>query len=190
MLEFVIAGSGAGKTYHVCNEIINKSIENPDGNYIIIVPEQYTLQTQKEMVRLHPANGILNIDVLSLLRLAYRVFDELGKKNNIVLEDTGKSMILRKVMELKKDELRIFRNSIRKQGFVSEMKSVISELYQYSVTPDKLEYIINHIEDNSNMVNKFSELLIIYKGFKEYLQNKYITNEEVLDILCDIIDES
>lgn len=31
------------------------------------------MQTQKELVSLHPAGGILNIDILSFQRLAYRI---------------------------------------------------------------------------------------------------------------------
>jgi ATP-dependent helicase/nuclease subunit B len=44
---------------------------------MIIVPEQFTLQTQKELVSLHPGHSVMNIEVLSFDRLAYRVFDEM-----------------------------------------------------------------------------------------------------------------
>ena len=47
----------------------------------------------------------MNVDILSFGRLAYHVFDELGVSGQVVLEDTGKSMILRKVLSLKNDEL-------------------------------------------------------------------------------------
>ena len=40
-------------------------MKHPDINYIILVPEQFTMQTQKELVLRHPRHGIMNIDVLS-----------------------------------------------------------------------------------------------------------------------------
>ena len=49
------------------------------------------MQTQKELVSLHPAGGILNIDILSFQRLAYRIFEETGGSLYPVLEETGKA---------------------------------------------------------------------------------------------------
>ena len=189
-LQIVAGASGTGKSYNMYQDIVKESKVNPEKNFFIIVPEQFTLQTQKNIVNTSPQKGILNIDVLSFMRLAYRIFDELGKKNNVVLEDTGKNMIIRKVIELKKDELNIFKGSIRKQGFISEVKSLISELYQYSVTPEELEKITSELENNNRLKYKFQEILIVYKAFKEYLADKYITAEEILDILYEIVDES
>ena len=96
-LQFIIGSSGAGKSTYIYNRIIDKSLKNPRKKYIIIVPEQYTLQTQKELVRLHPDKVIMNIDVLSFNRLAYRVFEELGVETLDVLEETGKNLLIRKL---------------------------------------------------------------------------------------------
>ena len=73
-LQFIAGGSGSGKTRYLYEKVIKESEEHPDIQYLFIVPEQYTMQTQKELVRLHPRHGLLNIDVLSFKRLAYRVF--------------------------------------------------------------------------------------------------------------------
>ena len=63
------------------------------------------MQTQRELVRLQEKNSIMNIDVVSFQRLAYRIFDELGKTNMAVLEETGKNLVLRKVAEERMDDL-------------------------------------------------------------------------------------
>ena len=70
-LQFIIGSSGIGKTHYACQRIIQESLENPGKLYYIIVPEQFTMQTQKNVVEMHPGKGILNIDVLSFQRLAY-----------------------------------------------------------------------------------------------------------------------
>ena len=77
-LQFIIGSSGIGKTHYACEQIIRESMENPQHLYYIIVPEQFTMQTQKNVVEMHPGKGILNIDVLSFQRLAYRIFEETG----------------------------------------------------------------------------------------------------------------
>ena len=189
-LKLILGGSGVGKSHYLYEEMIRESMQNKDTNYIVIVPEQFTMQTQKDLVTMHPDNGILNIDILSFLRLAYRVFEETNQKNRLVLEDTGKSMILRKVIAAKKEELVLFQNNVRKQGFVTELKSLLSELYQYSIGPDELEEMVTKVKHKPMLASKLTDMHTIYEGFKEFLSDRYITAEEILDILCDVIEDS
>ena len=89
-LQFIIGSSGAGKSYFTYKRIIQESLQHPEKNYYVIVPEQFTMQTQKTLVEMHPGKGILNIDVLSFERLAYRIFGEVGGAQEVLLDDTGK----------------------------------------------------------------------------------------------------
>lgn len=77
-LRFIIGNSGAGKSYTAFQHVIREAGKHPDIIYYVIVPEQFTMQTQKTLVEMHPDKGILNIDVLSFERLAFRVLEEVG----------------------------------------------------------------------------------------------------------------
>jgi len=189
-LQFIIGRSGSGKSYQMYREIIDKSIHNDNLKYLIIVPEQFTLQTQKDIVSMHPYGGTMNIDILSFMRLAYRVFDEVGGGDTPVLEDTGKSMVLRKIVAKRKKELKLFNHAIQKQGFIDELKSLISEFYQYSISISMLEHMQAAASNKPLLKDKLHDLIIIYKAFQEYLENKFITAEEILDVLCRVIDKS
>lgn len=83
-LQLILGSSGAGKSHYLYTHIIEESMKNPDGNYIVM-PEQYTMAIQKRLVSMHPRKGILNIDVVSFERLAYKVFEEVGEDNLEVL---------------------------------------------------------------------------------------------------------
>ena len=107
-LQFVIGSSGSGKTRYLYENLIKLSLEHPEGNYIAIVPEQFTMQTQKEIVTLHPNHGSMNIDIVSFQRLAYRIFEELGVEHLEVLDDMGKSMVLRRVAAGQKKNLGLY----------------------------------------------------------------------------------
>lgn len=109
-IQLLTGGSGSGKTHRLYTDLIRDSIENPDTKYFAIVPEQFTMQTQKEIVTLHPNHGVMNIDIVSFQRLAYRVFEELAIVNPDVLDDMGKSMILRKVTGGKQKELPLYQS--------------------------------------------------------------------------------
>ena len=68
-LQFIAGSSGSGKTRYLYEEIIRESMNHPENWYLVLVPEQYTMQTQKELIRLHPRRGLTNVDVLSFNRL-------------------------------------------------------------------------------------------------------------------------
>lgn len=190
MLKLVLGKSGAGKSYKMYQEMIQESIDNPQGKYFAIVPEQFTMETQKDFVQLHPRHGIQNIDILSFMRLAYRVFEEQGKRQGTVLEDTGKSMLVRKVVSEKKDQLLIFRNNIKKTGYVNEIKSLLSEFFQYGIKREDLEHIIEISEKKPMLQRKLKDMLVIYDGFRELISEKYITAEEILEVLTDCVEHS
>ena len=66
-----------------------------------------------------PKSCIVNIDVVSFERLAYRIFDELGIQNT-VMEETGKSLVLRKIAEKKGKELTVYVE-ISENGYINEL---------------------------------------------------------------------
>ena len=137
-LQFILGNSGSGKTHYIHDKIIKLSDADPDKNFLFIVPEQFTMQTQRDLVSMHPRQSIMNIDVLSFGRLAYRVFDELGSFHYKILEETGKSLILRRIAEEKSDSLTVLKRNMTKMGYIGEIKSFISELAQYNVMPLQL----------------------------------------------------
>ena len=51
-LQFVFGNSGSGKSTYLYEKVLEEAEKYPDKNYLIIVPEQFTMATQKELVRL------------------------------------------------------------------------------------------------------------------------------------------
>ena len=88
-LQFVLGSSGVGKSYTVYKQMIEEAVQNPKDNYILLVPEQFSLALQRKMVLLHPNTGTMNIDVIGFNRLAYRLFDEQNTCNSLYLVSLG-----------------------------------------------------------------------------------------------------
>lgn len=183
-LQFIAGSSGSGKTRYLYEEIIRESMNHPENWYLVLVPEQYTMQTQKELIRLHPRRGLTNVDVLSFNRLAYRVFEDLAVETLTVLDDMGKSMVLRKVAADKKRELHYYQRHLSQMGFVSQLKSLLSELYQYGVTPQRLEELKEQAA-KPVLREKLEDVSLMVKSFQEYIENKFTTAEQVLDLCCE-----
>ena len=189
-LQFIIGNSGSGKTTEVLNRVIGESLQDPTGHYLIIVPEQFTMQTQRDAVRLHPRHSCLNIEILSFLRLSYRVFGELGTPINDVLGDTGKNLVLRKVAEENSESLSVLKNSMKKAGYINEIRSFISELSQYGIDPDGL-LEIGETEGFTNRFKlKIEDIEKLYSGFLEFIEGSFITTEEIPERLTEVADRS
>jgi ATP-dependent helicase/nuclease subunit B len=189
-LQFVLGNSGAGKSHRLFQHIIQQAMENPTRNYLVIVPEQFTMQTQKELVALSPNHGIMNIDILSFQRLAYRVLAEVGGEKRPILEEIGKTLVIQKIVQEQEKKLEVLGASLKKTGTVSEMKSLVSELMQYDIDSEKLADMIDKSEEKPLLHYKLKDIEVIYKGFVEYLGERYLTGEEVLDVLSERISDS
>ncbi len=189
-LSLILGASGSGKSTYIYQKIIQESINNKKGHYIVIVPEQYTMATQKLLVQMHPDKCIMNIDVLSFNRLAYRVFEELGIATDAVLDDIGKSLVIRKLVSEKIDELRALKKNITRISYIAQIKSLISELSQYGISPDKLQEMIDYPPMSENFRKKAKDLLVMYEAFLQFTEGKYLTTESVLTRLNEVIEDS
>ena len=189
-LQFIYGASGTGKSSYVQQYVLNKHEGNADINSFMIVPDQYTMQVQKHMVNASPRGGIMNIDIVSFSRLAYRIFEEVGGDNLQVLDDTGKNLIIRRIAADKMNELKTLGSNIKKTGFIHEVKSVISEFMQYGISPKDVENMIENSADRPFLQDKLADINVLYNGFLEYIRTRFITTEEKMDKLAEAIYKS
>lgn len=188
-LKLIYGPAGCGKSTSVQKNIIELAKANPKKQYILIVPDQFTMQTQMDIVLRHPNGGIMNIDVLSFSRLSYRVFSETGRPRFPVLDDTGKSLVLRKVAGEVSEKMPYIGANLNKIGYLHEVKSAISEFMQYGVSLKDLETLTGQC-DNGLLKTKLKDLGVVYEAFLKYNRDKFVTSEETLDILCEKIPEA
>ena len=181
-LQFIFGPSGSGKSRWLYETIIARSEENPRQNFLIIVPDQFTMQTQKDLVTLHNRGGIMNIDVLSSGRLGHRILEEVGREQLPVLDDLGKSRA-QKVASGLREELPVLGSLLHKQGYIHEVKSAISEFMQYGIGTEDVEKLIAFSRKRGALALKLKDLETLYKGFTEYIRGNFITTEETLDVL-------
>ena len=165
-------------------------MQRPDGNFIVIVPEQFTMQTQKDLVMAHPRGGIMNIDVLSFQRLAHRIFEEVGADQRSVLTETGKNLMLRKVAIREQERLKVLGSRMNRPGYVSEVKSVLSELMQYEVSDFELQEMERRTENRPLLNAKLEDLQVLYREFLSYRRDRFLKPEEIYDVLCQVAGES
>ncbi len=189
-LRFYIGASGAGKSTALYQEIIERSMKRPEQNFFLIIPDQFSMQTQAELVRLHPRKGIMNIDALSFSRLAHRVFEEVGEDARTVLDDTGKSLVIRRIAGSLREKTTVIGANLNKAGYIHEVKSVLSEFMQYGIGSKELDALAEYASGRGGLYHKLQDLGVLYQGFREYMEKGYVTAEETLGLLAQRLPPS
>lgn len=189
-LNIITGKSGAGKSYHLYQEVIASALNNSNQKFFIIVPEQYTLSIQKQMVSMHPNRCIMNIDVLSFNRLASLVFEELGESSLDMLDDVSKNLLLMNIAIKNQDSLTYLKAGIRKPQFIGQLKSVISEFMQYRHEPEALELMAESEGMPLVFKKKMADLKIIYDAFLTRIEGEYVTSETILSKFAEIAADS
>lgn len=172
-LQFYFGGSGIGKSRKLHEDIIAEAMQNPRTNYLVIVPDQFTMQTQMDFVNEHPNHGIMNIDVLSFGRLSHRILEEVGEDNMPLLDDTGKSLILRRIARQLEQDLPALGSKLKKIGYIHEVKSVISEFMQYGISPDGVHELVEYAKGRGALKSKLTDLETLYRAFLAYIDKQF-----------------
>lgn len=189
-IQFILGRSGTGKTTYIYKELIKKSERKNHNPLFLILPEQANLAAEQDMVMMHPRGGTMDIGILSFTRLAFQVFDELNIHTRDILDDYGKSMMVMKLIKRHQEELTYYGNMVGRQGFVDEVKSILSEFYQYQVTPGVMEEVLGRMEPDKSLYYKLSDLLILVKAFEEEMRDSYMVAEQLLTLLSEVLGDS
>lgn len=189
-LQFYFGPSGSGKSKRLHQDVLHMAAKDPDCNFLFLVPDQFTMQTQTDLVKESPGGGIMNIDVLSFGRLTHRIFEETGYGRKPVLDDTGKSLVLRKVASSVKEELPVLSGNLNKIGYIHEIKSAISEFKQYGLSVERVGELAEFSKSRGTLYYKLKDLKTLYQAFDTYVAERFITTEDTLALLSRAVHES
>lgn len=192
-LQLILGRAGTGKT-HTCWEEIKQELakeENPSP-LILLVPEQATFQNERALASMMPGGGIIQVQVLSFQRLAYRVLQEVGGCARIHIDELGKKMILRGLLEQHKDKLKLFSRGVEQPGFVDSLSQILKELKNYCIEPGHLEKFLagDSASDQNILHAKLHDLHLIYHALEEYLMSQYLDPDGYLLLLAEHLEES
>ncbi|MBL4933604.1 helicase-exonuclease AddAB subunit AddB [Clostridium paridis] len=196
-IKFIYGRAGVGKSYFCLQSIKKRIDEKKEGKFILIVPEQFTFRTESNLLKFATEKALLQTEVLSFKRMAHRVFSECGGASIIKINESGRSMIIYKVLQELDKELKIFNKASKQNGFIEVISTLITEFKKYNVTPEILEDLSKSLEDrDTELKYKLEDLKLIYSKFDTYLHENYIDSDDELTMLagklsgCTIYDKT
>jgi ATP-dependent helicase/nuclease subunit B len=189
-LDVLTGRSGSGKTTKIMNEIVEKLHQNTDENIILFVPEQMTFQAEYEIAKRVKGKTYSNLQVFSFKRLAYRIFLEVGGANRTFINDTAIHMMLTKIMESKKEQLKIYNRVSANYNFVSMIYEVIKEFKSFAITPNQISQVYQAEDVDDTLKNKLHDFNIIFDELIKLYGNTLFDQEDFYQELSLKVSES
>lgn len=194
-IRFIYGRAGSGKSAFCVEQIGKKLLNEKNNKLIYIVPEQYTFQRETMVLRKIGETGLLRSQVLSFKRMAHRVFEECGGRANQVMNDSGKGMLIYKILQETNDELLYFNKISKEQGFTDIISKTITEFKKYNITAETLTQNIECVKD-SELQEKLSDLMMIFNRFNKSIDKNTNDADDELTLLakklenCDIYNDA
>ncbi|WP_067840155.1 helicase-exonuclease AddAB subunit AddB [Amphibacillus sediminis] len=193
-VRFLLGPATTSKSDHCVTEIRQQLAEQPQGQPIIyLVPDQMTFQQEYTLLAGAKLKGSIRAQVLSFSRLAFRVMQECGGVTKPFISSTGIQMMLRKIIEQKKTDWRIFQKSIEKRGFIEQVEAMITEFKRYQITPEMIATQATSLTEAapvSQLSQKLEDLHYLYASLTDMLANQYVDGEDRLTLLTEKIPSS
>jgi ATP-dependent helicase/nuclease subunit B len=189
-LRFIFGRSGSGKSTYCLENIKDEFINGHwDKKLIYLVPEQFDFQANRNLVEVVGEKGIHRAEVLSFTRMAYVVSNEVGGITRLHMNSAGKNMLLYKIIEEVKNELKVFSRAGKQSGFINIMSDIITELKRYDISPALLHETTEMLSENDMLKGKLQDIHLIFERFDSHLHENYIDAEDQLAMLAEKLDK-
>lgn len=189
-LQLVLGPSASGKSSLMAQKIQRILEDDPSARILYLVPEQSSMEIEERMLSIMPSQSLMTLEVLSFKRLSYRIFQETGFPQKLLLDDVGKCMLLYRVAKEKEKELTFYQSSLSSKGFLGQMKLMLTEIIQYGIDEEKLQKAMESQPPESSLAHKLHDISLLWKGFREALGDTMLAVEETGSLLAEHIAKS
>ena len=183
-LQIIYGRAGTGKSEYCYREIAKKIKEK--NKILIITPEQFSFTAEKKLMEAIDTQAVLNAEVVTFSRMAYRVINEIGGSTVTNLSKCGKAMLIYSILNQNKQNLKFLGKTDEN---VDMAETAITEFKKHGIKPEQLKEQIEK-QDDIYLKNKLQDMYTIYSNFEQQISGKYIDETDILTILAENIDKT
>lgn len=189
-IRYILGRAGKGKSFLIYREITKALQDGGDQPLILLVPEQYTLQAERDVIDQLCLPGIIRLEVTSFTRLAQNVFSRVGGLTRVFLNEQGKNMVLKYIVDECSSQLNLYQKAIHHEGFIRHLSQIIKDFKQHNICPDDMKPEEGFALINDQIVRqKLKDINIIYQRFNQYMEGRYIDSEDFMSLLMEKIED-
>lgn len=183
-LRLIYGRAGTGKSQFCFDEIKNRI--NKEQKIYVITPEQFSFTSEQKLLDSLEKQAVINAEVITFNRMAYRVAGEIGGLTKTSLSKSGKAMLIYRILSVKKNELKFLSKSDENIDIISTQ---IKEFKKHNISKEQLKEVIDNTK-NQYLKLKLTDLYVLYDEYEEEISNKYIDEEDILTLLSQNLDKS
>ena len=184
-LRIIYGKPGSGKSSFCFSEIEKLLQEGKEKKIYIITPEQFSFTAETKLMEVSKGKAVVNAEVITLSRMAYRVINEVGGVENNHLSKFGKAMLIFSILNKEKSKLKFLGKSDEN---IDLCQTAMTEFKKHGITVEKLK---EEIEKGKDMYlkSKLQDMTLVYESFENQIKDKYIDETDLLTILSQNIKD-
>lgn len=187
-VEMIIGRAGTGKTFSCLQQMKKILRTSPlDTKIIFLLPAYQTYRAELELAAI--TGGAVNTRMCSFQRFARQILSEVGGAIVPRISETGRRLLLRKILLNRANDLKYFKKAARQRGFAENLSQELQELRTYSIDAEKLREVLKKI-DNEELADKISDLALLSEDFRNAIADKQNDESDLLEKAAELIKTS
>ena len=189
MLKLILGGSGSGKTYTVMQRIGERTAVEPDCAPILLVPEQFSYETERLLLEHIGAKAAANVKVFGFTRFAELVLRECGVIPKKTLDEATRMLLLDQALRDTQERL-FLKHREGNVGQLQRLADALKELKQNAVTHEVLENAQNTLPNDSVVLKrKLADLDVLQEALAALVKTRFDDPQDLLTQAKDCLTE-
>lgn len=185
MLNIITGRTGSGKTRYIRN-LASEIASSESGKAVIIVPEQFSFETEKGMLEILGNEKINNVEILSFSRIAERLLSDYGKITKRPADDATRAVLMSMAIESLQDKITFYGKHQKNPLLISELLKFNRELKTCCIPLEKLTEMSAKVK-KPTFAKKLDELSIIFQCYDSLMEQNFQDDSLYLDLLADLL---
>lgn len=184
MLHLIFARAGFGKTCYL-HRVIRNMQKNGETDMLLLVPEQISFESEKEILEILGPQNMQSISVFSFTRLADAFFDRFGGRKKRSIDFTGRSVVMDIALQNVAGELTLFQKQIASPAFAKSLLNIFEYMKRANVTPAQL---MQQAEKQTGIFSsKLRETALILSEYAQLLNNEFYDPLDDLTLMANML---
>ena len=181
-----MAQAGTGKTTYLFDQIQSQINQNTKHPIKIITPEQFSFTAEKQLLDTSKNGSMLQAEVITFARMAYRVLNEVGGKTRMRLTSSGRAMLVDHILLTQKNQFSFLGSSDENVEMITRQ---LTELKKHQVSVENMKSAIENTEDKY-LKTKLQDVTYLYDLYTKTIQTGYIDENDGLTLLAQKLEQS
>ncbi len=185
-LQIIYGTAGTGKSNYIFEQIQENIKKKSNYAIKLITPEQFSFTAEKKLLETSSTPSILQAEVITFVRMAYRVLNEVGGIAKQRLNSSGRAMLIDHILLTKKNDFSFLGKSDENVEMIARQ---LTELKKHQITLEQLQDITKE-EQDSYLQRKLQDITTLYENYTNQIRTKYIDENDGLTMLSQKLEEA